>query len=376
MLVNSKWVVPLVVTLGWSPLVAWGQDRDVIRPDLRIGESGVVDFGSIESIASTPTGELVVLDGKYREVFVFDTRGHLRRKFGRRGWGPAEFQTPTHVAVALDGRISVADRARGRIYRFSPGGVSEGSSPIHTRESLDASIAVGLRGHIEASVVPERAEPLLLFHKDQDGNAADTLTLPPHEPRYLVHSVGNKRTWIRRSYVQGFVWAATLQGVVVQAVSPAIGLNIISPNNRSVLRHEAPVRPREIPSGDRQRSREWLAARIDQVSRDAGRQDRRFLERASPFVERIPATYSVYQLAPDPDGRVWAVSVESPADSTLRGDLFDMETGFLGSVLLHSKTSSPLPQLAATAHYLFLKTELEDGTPVIDRYTLPIRLRR
>jgi len=96
----------------------------------------VAEFGEGELIRPTgvaldPVQEhLYVVDTVGCEVLVFDLSGRVVNRFGRRGAGPAEFNSPTFVAVAPDGSISVSDSLNFRVQRFHPDGTLIGSFGI------------------------------------------------------------------------------------------------------------------------------------------------------------------------------------------------------------------------------------------------------
>lgn len=50
---------------------------------------------------------------------VFDTRGRFQRSFGSRGSLPAEFRSPTALAMDRDGNLYVCDRDNLRIQIFN-----------------------------------------------------------------------------------------------------------------------------------------------------------------------------------------------------------------------------------------------------------------
>lgn len=64
-------------------------------------------------VALDATG-LYVCDTAAHDIKVFDAAGTLTRVIGRRGEGPAEFNFPTHLAIA-DGFLYVADTMNSRI---------------------------------------------------------------------------------------------------------------------------------------------------------------------------------------------------------------------------------------------------------------------
>jgi sugar lactone lactonase YvrE len=56
-------------------------------------------------------------------VQAFSLAGKHVRQIGKKGSGPGEFFTPSHVAVAKDGTLYVSDVLNARVQAFSPDGV-------------------------------------------------------------------------------------------------------------------------------------------------------------------------------------------------------------------------------------------------------------
>jgi DNA-binding beta-propeller fold protein YncE len=65
---------------------------------------------------------LYVVDSQRHAVVIFDLAGNYRSEFGRRGYGPGEFNFPTHIGADFDGNIYVTDSMNGRIQAFDSSG--------------------------------------------------------------------------------------------------------------------------------------------------------------------------------------------------------------------------------------------------------------
>lgn len=84
-------------------------------------------FGGPES-TGRPTGiaydrsrdRFVAVDTTGCRLLVLSRDGQILATHGRRGAAPGEFNYPTHVAVANDGRIAVVDSLNFRVQQFSP----------------------------------------------------------------------------------------------------------------------------------------------------------------------------------------------------------------------------------------------------------------
>lgn len=83
---------------------------------------------SISNQLARPAGlavssdRLYVADSQLHHIAVFDLSGQYLFQFGRRGIGPGEFNFPTHIALAPNGRILVTDSMNGRVEVFDSNG--------------------------------------------------------------------------------------------------------------------------------------------------------------------------------------------------------------------------------------------------------------
>jgi hypothetical protein len=64
-------------------------------------------FGSITSICEDERGNFLVLDGKEFSVLKFSPEGKLLSKFGQKGQGPGDFQTPDLIVLTPQNEIAV-----------------------------------------------------------------------------------------------------------------------------------------------------------------------------------------------------------------------------------------------------------------------------
>ena len=63
-------------------------------------------------------GHLMVCDTNNHRIQVFDLSGKFVAKFGTKGRGIGEFDTPVSVAILSDGKIVVSDLNNSRIQIF------------------------------------------------------------------------------------------------------------------------------------------------------------------------------------------------------------------------------------------------------------------
>lgn len=79
-------------------------------------------LGQVAALAFGPAGDLFVLDGSFAQVVVFDTLGHVMRRFGARGDGPAELREPVGWTVDPGGHVWVGDAGSRSLKVFGPEG--------------------------------------------------------------------------------------------------------------------------------------------------------------------------------------------------------------------------------------------------------------
>ena len=98
------------LVIGLTP-GAWPADTSLqIKLDqpLEIGRKELL-FGSIASVCEDGQSNLFVLDRLEQKVFVFSPDGRLLTKFGQKGQGPGDFQSPGQVVFTSQGELAVLE---------------------------------------------------------------------------------------------------------------------------------------------------------------------------------------------------------------------------------------------------------------------------
>lgn len=109
-------VVFALTTLLVPPLVS-AQAPDTVRMrlawEVAEGRHPTADsLGELSGVAVDRSGNVYVSDFSATKIWVFDANGRSVSGIGRKGQGPGEFQAPTGIAIAPDGRLYVRDVAR------------------------------------------------------------------------------------------------------------------------------------------------------------------------------------------------------------------------------------------------------------------------
>lgn len=109
--------VEIVTNSGQESLLGWTLDPilDVRSPT---GDGGdTIGFLNVTDVAADG-GRIVVLDQSVPALFVYDSLGYPRARYGRKGQGPGEFLYPVSLAVDPGGDVAVFDMGNARIQKF------------------------------------------------------------------------------------------------------------------------------------------------------------------------------------------------------------------------------------------------------------------
>jgi hypothetical protein len=79
-----------------------------IGPTLEIGHSDLL-FGSIPSVCEDDQGNFYVLDRMECRVYKFSSDGRLLLKFGQKGQGPGDFQSPSRIVFTSEGELAILE---------------------------------------------------------------------------------------------------------------------------------------------------------------------------------------------------------------------------------------------------------------------------
>lgn len=83
---------------------------------------GGASFHLVSGMAVDGDGNLFVVDAPAKQVLKFDSKGRLRKAWGKKGKGPGEFDSPSKIAVGPDGFVYVVDDGNARVERFTRDG--------------------------------------------------------------------------------------------------------------------------------------------------------------------------------------------------------------------------------------------------------------
>ncbi|HSL71749.1 MAG TPA: hypothetical protein VK864_15995, partial [Longimicrobiales bacterium] len=161
------WRARSVVLLGVAPNAALVADHE---------------FGRITSVVGDGDGFIYVADASVPEVRVFDQRGQVIVRFGRRGSGPAEFRTLQSLGWLGD-TLVVMDAGNARLGLLSPTGEWIGERAFR-RITGDVRLHQTAADELYSphlAVIGRRATRA--FVRQSNAGPADTLVTPAEPPR-------------------------------------------------------------------------------------------------------------------------------------------------------------------------------------------------
>ena len=124
-------------------------ESDTITQHSLSGTDRAFSSSRLSGIAMLNSGEYVVLNNGDDNVAVFDDKGKLIFRFGRRGAKPGQLKDPVDVAYSGNGLIYIADKTNNRISVFSRDGIF-----LHQIGLVD-DIEARLKGPIQVAVDAE-----------------------------------------------------------------------------------------------------------------------------------------------------------------------------------------------------------------------------
>ncbi len=174
-------------------LGAWGSEAGLIRPTGAAFDSA--------------TQTLWVVDTGSHRIVACDARGQILRSIGERGSAIGQFNYPTHLALAPDGRLLVTDTLNFRVQIFSPTGeplgtigeLGDGPGSL----SKPKGVALDQDGHIyvvdalfdNIQVFDEAGQ--LLLHFGEPGSEPGTFWLPAG-----IHITQGRMIYVADAYNQ------------------------------------------------------------------------------------------------------------------------------------------------------------------------------
>lgn len=248
-----------------------------LAPVLRIqgGTRGTPDFGRLSDVAPSRSGDtLYVLDQMEARVYAFARDGRLLFDFGRKGPGPGEFRTPTHLLVLpWSGEVGVWDREAQRLTIHAPdGSLPRVVDPASGERRTSSRTVVRMAAFASGFVMEVHADPLQVKPEQQRGalvrldtslGGADTVVRFPVAGVRAWHvetaAGSSATTWLNPPVFSPVPsWDVMADGTVLFAPGGPAEAYRLSAGGALGIRWRSP--PRRITRGDRLRR---LAGEID-----------------------------------------------------------------------------------------------------------------
>lgn len=327
------------------------------------------------SFAADDGGRLYVVDRKPAVVKVYAPDGSFLRTIGREGSGPGEFRVG--FVATRGNRIALHDPEEGRTTVFDTSGTLVTSAVTYCCIWGDIGIDTAMRVVIPAFITSSSNEPFrgsVYVRYRMDLTAVDTLLVPGSSAQrgwtFSATDGSGREVLSMRTPIPllpGVRYALHPWGGVVRGVTDQYRL----------------VRAPRGSDSTWVASRAWIADRIPDAIRKArlevaiksvaGRVGEASA-RQTARLDDIPTTAPAYtRLAVDGDGNIWVWQLLGSDSTQTTFDILDARGAWLGTVRVPYATEERGGVWLGRGA-VYLKTEAEDGRPVIVR--LKVRQRR
>lgn len=391
MLIRGRGAVVLALTMVLLPSRGYAQAPDTVRMrlawEVAEGRHPTADsLGELSGIAVDRAGNVYVSDFAAAKIWVFDPNGRSVASIGRKGEGPGEFQAPTGVAVAPDGRLYVRDAVRvtrfgadpqtRRLTRYES--VFPGPTMADWRSTHATRFDSAGRLYYPAFNTADRSARTGFFVRfSAAGAVVDSVRVPafPGAP--------GSTAFIRLSdrggrMLQGLnhapfaplpTWDITTRGTLLIGDGRDYVIRETDATGREVRVYRRQVAAERIPARERQDSASALRARLDSVPVPLDQvQGMPSDVRAGRVPELFPPYMAAYAGA---DGRVWVRRWVAGGRQSVF-DVFDPDGRLRAIVVLPNEVAvRPTPVLSLTGGAA-VGIDRETGANTILRF-LPLR---
>lgn len=266
-------------------------------------------FADVFEFDVTRDGRLLVFDQGARSVLEFAPDGALRRRIGRQGAGPGEFNRNGGMVTRADGGFVQWDAGNGRVSFFSATGACDSSWVVPTGFSTSNGLRSDRSGqlYLYRPVTPPRDGEILgrmgLVRLRPGGIWGDSL-IPPDLPWervvYVARAEGNTSA-TSPTHAPRFQWQWHPDGYFVSASTQRYVIEVSRPGRALRIERDAPPTP--ISADER-------ALEEERITADMRRTEPGWVFRGPP----IPSVKApIAALGVTRDGRIW-VRVATPSE--------------------------------------------------------------
>ena len=291
---------------------------------LEIGRAELL-FGSVASVCEDDAANFYVLDRLEQTIFKFSPDGRLLMKFGRKGQGPGDFQSPGQIVFTSQGELAVLEDLTYVSFHRTDGAFLR-------RLDLNGRLGLGFVGtdrYYAWEWRPDGRQQLLVDAGNSVIRTFDAIArelfsavLPDETGRHVMFNYDNE------TYVPQFLYAHC-SGLSAVGVSDRYEIALLDERGQTVKTLARDAKPRKISAGERDllerelgdfvKSRNWP----DRVGRELGKKIPA-LKNILSAVRVTPKNVLVFLFPPD-------ITIE-PARYPV--DVFTREGAFLGTAEL------------------------------------------
>jgi hypothetical protein len=339
-------LISLVIGLASGAFPAGTSLQINLDQPLEIGRSELL-FGSIASVCEDAEANFFVLDRLENRIFKFSPDGRLLAKFGQKGQGPGDFQSPGHIVFTSQGELAVLEdlfyvsflRPDGKFIR---------------RLDLNGRLGLGFIGpdrfygwiwrpeDQQQVMVDAKNNVLRTFHtiaKDQF-----SVNLPDETGRAVMFNYSND------AYVPQFLYAHG-SGLSATGISDKYEIVLLDKGGRQVASIKRDLEAQKFSSGEKARLerelREFAKSKgwPGRVARELGKKIPSYKNMINA-VRVSPENVFVFRFPPD-------ITADKPH---LPVDIFTLKGEFLGTADLPE-----VPLLVTGKAMYFVKTDRTDN---------------
>jgi hypothetical protein len=344
----------------WSPQTRWTLEEDLAIGS--VGGDGPDTFGFISALGVDAAGRIHVLDYIAQEVRVFDAYGRFEHRLGGKGRGPGEFVGADRLFVTPSGEVLVIDGRTARYSVFGRAGDLEVVRPRRVRGSapFGGYLADGRFVDWGASFPQEGpdivAGALTVFHPFR--LSADLIpidTLPPLSWEREMTEDGSRPQVFFAARMMGSQEASGRLWMSDSRRYEVIGRSL---EGDTTLVFSLPADPAEVGEADRQAVRDRMASRP---------------ELADGYLSGLPATKPILRgVFGDGAGHVYVVPETADVSPGSAVDVFRDSGELLGRLELPVPMWTPPtgPVFEAHRDHLYYVVADDLDVPSIVRLTI------
>lgn len=315
-------------------------------------------FGRVRSVAFGPDGDLFILDQQAVQVHRVSSTGEYLRALGRKGSGPGEYELPTGMVVAPDGRLLVRDTRSRSWTVFGPDGTYLENLRLDGSLGQVSSLRVGRDGSIvglpNAVLLVQDGRLRQTYVVDGSASLSDSRHLPligldadGQSPRIVAEVRMPEREAINGQLVEtAFLpepsWALMPDGRVVIVDSTSWEVRVVGSTETRITRPIAPMSVTARMRDDEVGRRAGLPnSGWGNAAMSSGSEAERGAALARAAEERLRAELHFADVRPvirkvmtDPEGRIWVARTPRAVgpDATGPVDVLDPSGRYLGTV--------------------------------------------